>query len=88
MESELFVLIALGGVAVWILFVVVRYTNQRANLPIQEQEKLLFGKSLSHSNRMLMATMIPRVGSGRDAVLFVGLALGVAIIAKLLGIWT
>ncbi|MFO1345164.1 MAG: hypothetical protein U1E85_02590 [Rhodocyclaceae bacterium] len=87
MESELFVLIALGGVAVWILFVVARYTKQRTTPPIQEQEKQLFGKPLDHSNRMLMASMIPRVVSGRDAVLFVVLSLAVAIIAKLLGIW-
>ncbi|MCP5267699.1 MAG: hypothetical protein H6943_01535 [Zoogloeaceae bacterium] len=86
MDTELLTLIALGCAAVWILFIVIRYSNQRAALPFHEQEKLIFGKQLDHDTRMRMASLIPRVGSGRDVILFVVLSLGLVLIVKLLGI--
>ena len=88
MDTELLTLIALGCAAVWILFIFCRYSNQQASLPLHEQEKLLFGKQLDHDTRMRMVHLIPRVGSGRDAILFVVFSLGVALIVKLLGIST
>jgi hypothetical protein len=83
MDIDLLILISITIFAIWFLSVIVRYIDSFNQLPQQEQEKRLFGKTLRPETRYIVYGFIG--GTTKNTILFIALTVLVILAAKYFG---